>query len=103
MKKINRLLDNKVVPRACQALASFTRSSRGDAAKRSGQNRHEHPLDLALRAIPELSAERGEDQPIQQAGDTTNPEDELRNRSERQIERVLVPVLAGALRGTPSA
>ena len=29
--------------------------------------------------------------------------DELRNRSERQIERVLVPVLAGALRGIPSA
>src|SRR6476659_9888992 len=78
MKKINRLLDNRVVPRACQALASFTRSSRGDAAKGSGQNRHEHPLDLALRAIPELSPERGEDQPIQQAGDTTNPEDELR-------------------------
>jgi AcrR family transcriptional regulator len=29
--------------------------------------------------------------------------DELRSRSERQIERVLVPVLAGALRGIPSA
>jgi AcrR family transcriptional regulator len=29
--------------------------------------------------------------------------EELRNRSERQIERVLVPVLAGALRGIPSA
>jgi len=29
--------------------------------------------------------------------------DELRSRSERQIERVLVPVLAGALRGTTSA
>jgi AcrR family transcriptional regulator len=29
--------------------------------------------------------------------------DELRNRSERQIERVLVPVLAGALRGTSTA
>jgi AcrR family transcriptional regulator len=28
--------------------------------------------------------------------------DELRNRSERQIERALVPVLAGALRGVPS-
>jgi len=29
--------------------------------------------------------------------------EDLRNRSERQIERVLVPVLAGALRGVPSA
>jgi len=29
--------------------------------------------------------------------------DELRNRSERQIERVLVPVVAGALRGNSSA
>ena len=29
--------------------------------------------------------------------------DELRNRSERQIERLLVPLLAGAFRGTPSA
>ena len=29
--------------------------------------------------------------------------EELRNRSEHQIERVLVPVLAGALRGVPSA
>ena len=29
--------------------------------------------------------------------------DELRNRSERQIEQVLVPVLGGALRGIPSA
>jgi AcrR family transcriptional regulator len=28
---------------------------------------------------------------------------ELRNRSERQIERLLVPLLAGAFRGTPSA
>jgi hypothetical protein len=27
----------------------------------------------------------------------------LRNRSERQIDRVLVPVLAGALRGLPRA
>jgi AcrR family transcriptional regulator len=29
--------------------------------------------------------------------------DELRNRSEKQIERVLVPLLAGAFRGTTSA
>jgi AcrR family transcriptional regulator len=29
--------------------------------------------------------------------------DELRNRSERQIERLLVPLLAGAFRGIPSA
>ena len=29
--------------------------------------------------------------------------EELRNRSERQIEQVLVPVLGGALRGIPSA
>ena len=29
--------------------------------------------------------------------------DELRNRSERQIERLLVPVLAGAFRGATSA
>jgi hypothetical protein len=29
--------------------------------------------------------------------------EELRNRSQRQIERVLVPVLAGALRGMPTA
>jgi AcrR family transcriptional regulator len=29
--------------------------------------------------------------------------EELRNRSQRQIERVLVPVLAGALRGLPTA
>jgi hypothetical protein len=27
---------------------------------------------------------------------------ELRNRSEKQLERVLVPVLAGAFRGTSS-
>src|SRR5581483_3043441 len=77
MKKINRLLDNTVMPRACQALASFTRSSRWDAAKGSGQNRHEHPLDLVLRATPELTPERREHQPVQQAGGTTNPEDEL--------------------------
>ena len=29
--------------------------------------------------------------------------DELRNRSERQIERLLVPLLAGAFRGISSA
>ena len=29
--------------------------------------------------------------------------DELRNRSERQINRLLVPLLAGAFRGIPSA
>jgi AcrR family transcriptional regulator len=29
--------------------------------------------------------------------------EELRNRSERQVERLLVPVLAGALRGMPTA
>jgi hypothetical protein len=29
--------------------------------------------------------------------------DELRNRSERQIDRLLVPLLAGAFRGIPSA